>query len=183
MSKVRSVMFLLVFSPCATRLQFPAKKHHLLVQRALVCTGFHQTGRNCCNALSSSFNCPSLTLMLTASLWCILVPPPGCIALHLITLKMHLRKYCLNHPSWPAPGNTESHQCTIGKFLGPGGIFGEVGVLRFFVSTFTIRLRWVLTMNIASGEINNLRFDFRERKKRTADDVCIDSYSALVAGS
>ena len=27
-------MSLLVFSPCATRLQFPAKKHHLLVQRA-----------------------------------------------------------------------------------------------------------------------------------------------------
>ena len=48
--------------------------------------------------------------MLTASVWCIFGLPTGCIALHLIKLKMHLRKYCcLNHPSWPTPGNTEQN--------------------------------------------------------------------------
>ena len=103
MSKVRSVLYpRLMFSMSASRLQFPAKKHHLLVQALWSAPGSIKQ-EEIVAMHSSSFNCPSLTLMLTASVWCIFVP------LHLIRLKMHLRKYCcLNHPSWLAPGNIES---------------------------------------------------------------------------
>ena len=110
-SKVRSILSPCVFSECNKHDCNFLPKHHLLVHSLCwSAPGPSKQEEIVAEMRCSSFNCPSLTLMLTASVWCIFVPPPRCSAvLHLIMLKMHLRKYCCsNHPSWPAPCNIES---------------------------------------------------------------------------